>query len=493
MAVDYDLTILGGSAAARYAAAAAASLRARVALIEPAASPGLDGAIAPDLQPLLWQQVSRATRMTQHLPLWGLPGSEPIGQFSATQALGWGQTVTEVQAEWRSLPNLAAAGVDVIVGQGEFIRRPRLGVAVNGRSWRSRAYLLAPAARAAAHGLDHLGIEGLATIPYLTLDQLGGASLPTPLQTELPAELMIIGGDPRGLPLAQALARSGWQITLIVNSPHLLPAEDEATARLIQAQLETDGVRVMTQTAVTQVRQLEGKIWVQAGHRALAVDGLVLAMGPQLDLSPLNLAAAGLQVQPNGLTVNARLQTRHRRIYACLGSTGGYPEAHIRAHEAAIALKNALFCPRWSIDYGLLPRWVSTDPELAAVGLTEAEARQRYGKSVVVQQQSYKTLSKAQIRAETTGLCKLMLRPNGQIVGAHLVGPEASEVIGAIALAMRYRIPIGGLAQVSMIDSSYSHILQQAAQTWHQQWGDRYPGWGDRLESWFELCRAWSR
>ncbi|HEY9642572.1 MAG TPA: NAD(P)/FAD-dependent oxidoreductase [Coleofasciculaceae cyanobacterium] len=491
MTVDYDLVILGGTAVGRYAAAQAVQWNARVALVEPA--PQVLQTQAHDLMAALHHQtliqagdVAQQMRRSPFQGLhWGaateLPGAALQLQWPETRS--WAESIAEVLedqgSQGHSLDLLAAAGVDVLVGQGEFCRLPRWGVSVNGRILRSRAFLLAPVVPARVPA-----IAGLANIDYLTLETLWQQSW-----TTLPDRLIILGSDPRGVELAQVFSRLGTQVTLITRT-RLLPHEDHEAAQLIQAQLEAEGVIVLTQAIVHQVEPVGNAIALKVNDGTLAAEALLLATPGQLDLTALNLASIGVKWHPHSIVVNSKLQTTHAQVYACGEVLGGYVSQTLGRYEAAIALRNALFWTAATVRYQQVPLSLFTHPELARVGLTEAQARQFEREPLFILKQFTKTLMKAQIQGETTGFCKLIVRRNGEILGAHWVGTAASEAIGMIALAMQQRIKLGAIAQLPFVVSTHAELLQAIAQQWQQQRLSRWQKTG--VEAWFRLRRDWS-
>jgi pyruvate/2-oxoglutarate dehydrogenase complex dihydrolipoamide dehydrogenase (E3) component len=471
MTVDYDLIIVGGASVGRYAAAQANRLGARVALIEHSQS-------EPSLLPALLIQLNHALRQQSWLQQW----AQPI-----RTALNWSQmrqsadTLTDTLAASIAVPyslaQLAAQGVEVIRAEGAFCRHPQLGFSVTNRLLRGRTYLLAPAVEATVPA-----IGGLSTSLLTSLN----SGLPSG-QT-LPRQLLILGSDPRGIELAQVLNRLGTQVTLIVSGERLLPHEDPDVAFLMQAILEAEGVTVLTSTQISQVRQLNDQIWVQAGNRAIVTEDILLATKPQLNLASLNLEAASVKWQPHRILVNRKLQTTHPRIYACGESLGGYVSTALDRHEADIALHNAFFFPRKQVDYGRVPWLLFTDPPLVRIGLTEPQARQLYGKDVLVAQQSMKSLQKAQLCDDTTGFLKLITRRNGKILGAHGIAPQASEWIGIIALAMQQRLNLKALAQLPMPSPTFAELIQRTADQLQQE---RRSEWQrELLETWFNFRRA---
>jgi pyruvate/2-oxoglutarate dehydrogenase complex dihydrolipoamide dehydrogenase (E3) component len=260
----------------------------------------------------------------------------------------------------------------------------------------------------------------------------------------------------------------------------------------VQAQLEAEGVRVLTESPVTQVRQIDDKKWVQAGNRAIEADEIILATGQLPNIESLNLEGVGVKFHRQGLELNEKLQTTNPRIYACGDVVGGYQFRHIAQYEASIALKNALFAPFFKVDYRGIPWAIFCDPQLAQVGLTEAQARQRYGKDVFVVRQYFKALDKAQILGETTGFCKIVGRLNGEILGASIVSPDASELIGTIALSVRQKLKVKAIANLPHISPTLSEITHKTALEWQRQRQSSNKTLQNLLESFFNLRRNWS-
>jgi pyruvate/2-oxoglutarate dehydrogenase complex dihydrolipoamide dehydrogenase (E3) component len=503
MTVEYDLIVIGGSTAGTYAALTAAQLNARVALVENEQLQTnwlADGAIYAQAL----TQVGRVIQQLRDAPLLGIhfpiPDSTEQLQTSLVQlneARQWANAVAYTRSEQSAPALLASLGVDVVIGAGEFCRRPHLSFVVNNRRLRSRAYLIATGSR-----LTVPDIEGLQTIGYLTptdiwQDGKGIAELEkgkdfTPSSSQLPGNWVILGGSPIGIQLAQTLVRLNCNVTLVTSAPRILSKEDPEASFLVQAQLEAEGVRVLTESPVVQVRRIEDKKWVQAGNHAIEADEILLATGQEPNIEFLNLEGVGVKFHQRGLKLNGKLQTTNPRIYACGDVIGGYQFTHIAQYEACIAVKNALFAPLFKVDYRGIPWAIFCEPQLAGVGLTEAQARYRYGKDVFVVRQYFKTVDKAQLLGETTGFCKIVGRQNGEILGATIVGPEASELIGAIALAIRQKIRVKAIADLPHISPTFSELIHKTALEWQRQRLTRNKALQDFLESFFNLRRHWS-
>ncbi|BAZ53885.1 pyridine nucleotide-disulfide oxidoreductase dimerization region [Nostoc sp. NIES-4103] len=483
MTIDYDVVIIGGSLAGHYAALAATQLHAKVALVESQLNYGF----------IHHQAMSEIAKLAQNLgdaPSFGIHATQCHTPDKCSMSVAWQEAMLYADGvasniqEQNSPAILAALGVDVILGKGQFQSSPHLGFAVNKRLLRGRGYLLATGSRPLIPEID-----GLQTTGYLTLSNIW-QSLKA---STLPKNWVIIGGVPQSIEIAQTLARLGCSVTLVVRYASILPCIDLEIAQLLQAQLEADGIRVLTQTPVTQVMRIEDKKWIQAADKAIETDEILVATGQQPNVESLNLAAVGVKWHRRSLAVNHKLQTTNHRIYACGDVIGGYDFANVANYEAGIALKNALFFPRFQVNYQYVPWAIFSQPMLAQVGLTEAQAKREFSQDeVLVLRQYYKSATVAQIRGETTGICKLIVLSNGKILGGAVLGAEARELINLIAVAMSQKISVKHLANLSAVYPSYSEIIEQTAREWNKQRLNSNIALQDFLESFFHFRRNWN-
>ncbi len=479
--VDYDVVIIGGSSTGRYAAATASANHARVALLEPL-QPQLRANYHPGYHQTLSQFAEGLHHAQHHLSSGVYQITEPS---SAKLAVNWqiageyAESVVSNLAAQYSLEGLARMGVDIIQGQGEFVTQPDLGFVVNRRKLRSRRYLLAMGSKPKIPQ-----IEGLILTGFLTVETLQKLSA-------IPKKLVIIGGDPSGVELAQTFARFGSNVTIIVQSSHILAKEDRQAAYLIQAHLEAEGVTVLTQTEVIQAQAIQGQKWIQAGNRALEVDEILIAAGRQPQLYDLNLSEVGVELDRGYIAVNQKLQTTNPKIYACGDLAGGYPFEQIARYEAQICLKNLLFFPRHQVNYQGIPWAIFTHPQLARVGLTQQQARRYYGDDILVWQDSLLNLPKAQLLEETTGFYQLIGHRNGKILGASIVGTQASEMIDIIALAIRQGLKMDAIAQLPQIGLTLSEMNSDMARAWLQHRHPQKQWMSDGIETLFHWRRAW--
>ncbi|NDJ17822.1 FAD-dependent oxidoreductase [Myxacorys almedinensis] len=445
MAVDYDLVVIGHTIAGVHAALQAAHFKARVALVQQQCQPQLSRHFALSTLTDAFEQIQRThslhgcDRLQENLHR---DRASDVSSPAWANVNRWIDAIAQDQQEIYSPALLASAGVEVIFSTGEFCRKPQTGFVVEGRVLRSRAYLIAT-----NHRPRIPDIAGLHAVDYLTPD--------SPI-TELPGSLAIITHALAGVELAQLYARLGTDVTLIVNQPQILPTADPEIAFLLQAALETEGVRVAN-GKVMQIDTVEDKKIIQIGNQTINADKVLIALGWESYLETLNLDAMNVRVP---IKTNEKLQTTNSRVYYC----GSFDVASAK-YEAEIVVRNALFFPKYTAKYTDTAKLALTDPEIAWIGLTESHATELYGKDVIVLRRSFATVLKPQIRSKTTGLCKLIVRRNGQILGAHLVGLNAGEILSAVAIAIQHRIKLQHLP-TAFPSPTASEVIGQLVSDW---------------------------
>lgn len=483
MSVDYDLVILGGSSAGVYAAVTAArSLHARVALVEP---DSLLEVGSRECGLMALHQVSQfqdSLAQASQLGWVEMGARDRLQDLNFDRPIRWASEVLCSVSAAQSPVMLSGLGIDVIQGEGEFCREPRLAVMANGRVLRSRRYLMATGSRWATPQK----IDGLSRVGYLTPETLGYW---VKKGQTLPENFVIIGNDPQGVQLAQILTRLGTSVTLITHRSQILPCEDPEMASWIQAKLEAEGVRILTQTPVTQARKIQGKRWVQAGDVAIETDEILVAIARVANLQSLNLGEVGVECHRRIVLTDRHLQTTNPRIYACGSALGGYAFEGVARYEAKIACQNALLRRQFCVDYHSIPWSISVDPPLARVGFTEPQARRRYGSDVLIFKQSFQGLAQAQICGKTTGFCKAIVRKNGTILGVHIWGAAAEELIHPFVLAIGQKLTLEALAEMVPIDPSFSQLYHNLGMAWRGDRHSRNKNRHTRLKNWHNWQR----
>ena len=446
MAVDYDVVIIGGGSGGLVVASAAAQLKAKVALVEKDRLGGdcLWFGCVPSKSLL---QASRVAHQVKEGSRFGIYTTPPDIQFS--EAMGHVKKVISAIEPNDSPQRFEGLGVEVIFGEGQF--KDHKTFTVNGRDLKARAFVVSTGSRPKVPP-----VEGIEDAGFLTNEQVFSLE-------ERPESLAVIGAGPIGCELGQALQRLGSQVTMISSRDRVLPKEDQEAALVVQQQLEAEGIKIIKETRAQKVAVIDGKKHLWAGDEKIIVDEILVSSGRIPNVDSLNLEAAGVEYNEKGLVVNDKLQTTNKRIYGCGDVIGGYQFTHVAGYEAAVVIQNALFFPSAKPDYRVIPWATFTEPELARVGLTEEQARKRYGDTIEVLKQEFADVDRAQAEGATEGFAKIITTAKGEILGAHLVGASAGELIHEIILAMKNKLPVSALTGIIHIYPTLSEVNSKAA------------------------------
>ena len=287
----------------------------------------------------------------------------------------------------------------------------------------------------------------------------------------LPEHLAVIGGGPVGVELAQAFSRFGSQVTIIEAADRLLIHEDEQTSLLLQEALEEEGIHIITAAQVAGVRREgDARQIALADGRTVECERILVATGRRPVVHGLGLEDAGVEFGRQGIVVDRRLRTSQKHIYAVGDVCGPYPFTHMAEYQAGIALANIVFRTPKKTDYRVVPRVVYTDPEVASVGLTEAEAKKK-GIKYHTAEFEMAGIDRAITDGHEQGRARLLIS-KGRIAGASLVGAHAGELIHELALAMQVNVKVKDIAAMvhayptyaqihrRTINKSYAHLLQ---------------------------------
>jgi pyruvate/2-oxoglutarate dehydrogenase complex dihydrolipoamide dehydrogenase (E3) component len=280
-------------------------------------------------------------------------------------------------------------------------------------------------------------IPGLDSVPYFTNETIFD-------NQERPESLIIVGGGPIGMELAQAHRRLGSRVT-VIEAAKALSKDDPELTKVVLDELRKEGVTILEGTKVESVEGGMGRVRVNVavGDEKQVIEGthLLLAVGRKPTTADLGLEAAGIRYDKRGINVSAGLRTSNRRVYAIGDVAGGLQFTHVANYHAGIVIRRALFRMPAKVDTRIIP-WVTfTEPELAHVGLSEEEARKEVGK-INVLRWPYHENDRAQAERETEGHIKVVTAKNGKILGATIVGAQAGELIQMWALAISQKMNI---------------------------------------------------
>ncbi len=431
MAVDYDLVIIGGGSGGLVVASAAAQLKAKVALVEKNKLGGdcLWYGCVPSKSLI---HAARVAYEVKNSSRFGIYTNTPEINFA--EANGHVQKVISAIEPHDSPERFEGLGVEVIFGSGKFIDKKTFEV--NERKLKARAFVVSTGSRPAIPP-----VAGLKEAGFLTNEQVFSLQ-------KRPDSLAVIGAGPIGCELGQSFHRLGAQVTIFSSRDRIMPKEDPEAAEVVEKQLISEGINIVKNARVQRVKVSDGKKYILAGDKEIVVDEILVSAGRTPNVESLNLEAAGVKYDKKGIKVNEKLQTTNPKIYGCGDVIGGYQFTHVAAHEAVVVIQNSLFFPSKKVDYRVIPWATFTDPELARVGLTEEQARNRYGDDVYVLKQPFAGVDRAQAEAATAGFNKIITRGNGEILGAHMVGPSAGELIHEIVLAMNYKLNVSALTGI---------------------------------------------
>ena len=303
-------------------------------------------------------------------------------------------------------------------------------------------------------------IPGLAETSYLTNETIFELK-------RCPEHLIVIGAGPIGLELAQAHRRLGAKVT-VLEAATALAKDDPELAAIVLEHLTREGIAIRSGVKVTRVSHSEGKVQAvietSQGEETIEGSNLLIAAGRRANVDGLDLDKAGIEYEPRGIVVSKGLKTTNRKVYAIGDVTGG-AFTHVANYHAGIVIRNALFRLPAKANGDAVP-WVTfTDPELAQVGLTEAQARERH-KTIRILRWPYHENDRAQAERETHGHIKVVTAKNGRILGATIVGAHAGELITTWTLALSQGLNIRAMTGIVVPYPTLSEIGKRAAITY---------------------------
>ena len=297
-------------------------------------------------------------------------------------------------------------------------------------------------------------IPGLDTVPYLTNETLFELR-------EKPGHLLIIGGGPIGMEMAQAHRRLGCAVTVIEAAKALGQDDPELAAIALEA-LRGEGAEIVEGAAAEKVSGGAGQITVDTPKGAFTGSHLLVAVGRKPNIDRLDLHKAGIEASRAGITVDDRLRTTNRKVFAIGDVAGGMQFTHVAGYHAGLIVRQALFGLPTKVKTGHIPRATYTDPEIAQVGLTEAEARDKYGDRLEVARFDYAHNDRAIAMRRTTGLIKVMV-VKGRPVGASIVGHQAGELIATWSLAIANGVKMAGMSAMIAPYPTIAELNKRAA------------------------------
>jgi pyruvate/2-oxoglutarate dehydrogenase complex dihydrolipoamide dehydrogenase (E3) component len=449
--IDTDLCVIGAGSGGLSVAAGAVQMGARVVLIEAHKMGGdcLNTGCVPSKSILASAHLAHAMRNAERF---GIARAEPLVRFDAVNDHVKG-VIAAIEPH-DSVERFTKLGVRVILARARFTD-PDTVEAGDARI-RAKRFVIATGSRASVPP-----IPGLASVPHFTNETVFDNRI-------RPEHLVVIGAGPIGCEMAQAHRRLGARVTML-DKAVVLPKDDPELVAVVQKQLEAEGVRILTGVNIPTVAQTAGGVAVTIEHggtsETIAGSHLLVAAGRKANVEDLGLELAGVRTSKTGIEVDARLRTSNRRVFAIGDVSGGYQFTHLANYHAGIVIRNALFRLPAKVSYRALPWTTFTDPELAQVGLTEAQARAE-GRNVQVARFAFRDIDRARAEHDEEGFAKVITDRRGRILGASIVGPRAGELIHTWVLAISSGLKIGAVATMVAPYPTLGEINKRAAGAW---------------------------
>lgn len=323
---------------------------------------------------------------------------------------------------------------------------------------KAKRFVIATGSRAAVPP-----IPGLETVCYFTNETIFENRV-------RPEHLIIIGGGPIGLEMAQAHHQLGAKVT-VIEMGTILPKDDPDLVAVVRDRIKADGISLYEGAKTKEILDVHDQIRVVIEHQGIEItlegSHLLLATGRKPNVENLGLKDAGIEYTDRGISVDARLRTSNKKVFAIGDITGGLQFTHMAGYDAGIVIRNALFRLPAKVDHSAVP-WVTyTNPELAQVGLTEKAARELHGDDIRVVTWDYAENDRARAEVETEGFIKIITKPNGRILGAAIVGRQAGELIGVWSLAISKKMKIGAIAGMIAPYPTLGELSKRVAGAWY--------------------------
>lgn len=449
----FDIIVIGGGAAGLVAAVAAGAFGAKTALIEKDKLGGecsWTGCI-PSKTLLAAAELTHKARQSPWLECSFSNESKNLLESSVMEHVR--STVKAAAKASKAATLLNRYAVEVIIGSPVFVNNNTINL--EQEKYSARHFIICSGSSPAIPD-----IEGLEP-GYLTNQNIWDLS-------RVPKSLIIIGGGPIGVEIAQAFNRLGTRVDLIQSRDRLLPRDDHELALELGQLLVAEGINIHFNRRVKEVKKTATG-WRMRGvlenDQPLEADELLLASGRKANLEGLNLEAAGVHYSASGITVNDYMRTSVKNIWAAGDCTGRYQFSHIAELEAKTAVLNALFPLKRKINYQGIPWATFTEPELAHLGLTEEECLEKNLKYKIYRQ-PFSGDDRAITEGNTDGMVKIISTPSGKIIGAHILGPRAGELINELVLARYKKIGLFALGQSIHVYPTLGLAVQRATDEW---------------------------
>ncbi|MEP6925452.1 MAG: mercuric reductase [Pyrinomonadaceae bacterium] len=457
MSEIYDLIVIGGGSAGLVVAGGAATLGAKIALIEKRALGGdcLYTGCVPS------KALIRSARFAADVKKAKEFGFEieniNFAENSFASITNRISRVIKTIEPHDSPQRFEKMGVEVVFGSPRFLNPTEVEIELKDggkRQMRAKRFCLSTGSSPTIPP-----VEGLQEAGFLTNENV------FELQA-LPRRLIILGGGAIGAELGQSFARFGSKVTMVEMGDRLLAKEDIEVSDFMEKVFRDEGIEILTQTKATGVRIENGKkvliVEKNSKKSEIEADEILVATGRKPNIEGLDLEKANVKFNEKRVETDEFLRTSARHIFAAGDVTGHYQFTHTADYEGQIVIQNAFlfYGLRKKTDFRVVPWATFTSPEIGRVGLTESEAREKFGDGVKIYKITFDENDRAQTDDEAIGFAKVVCKQSGEIVGAHLVGASGGELIHEFVWAMKKRLRISQLNEIIRVYPTLSKITQ---------------------------------
>ncbi len=448
MPTHFDLAIIGAGSGGLSVAAGASQLGAKVLLIEKHKMGGdcLNYGCVPSKALIAAAEAAQTVRTAGQF---GVNGHEPAIDFAKVNAHV--HSVIAAIAPNDSVERFTKLGCTVVEAAARFLSPTE--IEANGQRYTARRFVVATGSKAFVPPIA--GIKDVKAYTNETIFEL----------TEAPAHLIVIGGGPIGIEMAQAHRRLGCKVT-VIEAFSIMPKDDPEAVAVVRERLISEGLTLIEGVKVEGVAQAGNgvAVGINRAGKSETISGthLLVAAGRRPNVSDLGLDAAGITFSPKGIEVDARLRTANKRVFAIGDVAGGFQFTHVAGYHAGIVVRNALFNVPAKVDYSAVP-WVTyTDPELAHVGKTLAEA-QKTGAATTATTWHLRENDRAQAERATEGFVKVVTTKGGRIIGATIVGRHGGELILPWVMAVQKKLTMRDMTGIIAPYPTLGEISKRAA------------------------------
>jgi pyruvate/2-oxoglutarate dehydrogenase complex dihydrolipoamide dehydrogenase (E3) component len=453
-AYDYDLVVIGVGSGGISAANLALRLGKKVAVVEKARIGG-DCTWYGCVPSKALIRSAAVAHQIQRMEDYGLRTEGPTS-LDTDQVMKHVRSVRHGIYQGETPEVFEEMGIKVYLGAPEF--RDNHSIRIGDQTVSSKSFVISTGSSPFIPP-----VKGLDEVPYLTNETLFEIEA-------LPRSMIVLGGGPIGTEMASALSRLGVKITVVEKGERILVRDDEELVKILMESLVREGVELLTGNEAVECAGDAGGVSLtvrdEGGRSSVRkVDRLLVSVGRRPNVEGLALENAGVEYSSKGIRASSSLQTTAPNIYACGDVLGSYQFSHIAEYHAGIAVPNAVLpLPiKRKVDYENIVWCTFTEPELAHAGLNEAEAREKYGDSIRIYRYSYDEIDRARTDLADVGLSKFICDKKGKLVGIHILGERAAELLHQAQLAKTLGVPFRKIQSMIHIYPTYGDLVKRPA------------------------------